>query len=323
MTVAEIALYAFSFVNAVRVFSYIPQIIKIWRDKSGASGVSYTTWGMFTISHLTTVTYAIYVVNDWKMALVFVGNFISCVLILGLTAWKQGLLTASGLARIGSWLVPMPLIRRAAYACSLVAIGSFVGASLATHGSWARLQEAHATTPSGSHRDGGGERKGPTAFEPAEDTTGAIGTVTRASSPAGPAIAAALAPMPGVDQTAMTQGAMFGPGATGVTPTLVAFAPTLTMPGEGGGVPSQLERAEQQLRAGDVSGARAIFTALFALGDARGAQGMARSFDPAVLARTPAAGNGADRAEMAKWQRRAAEMAARQGQGTPSSTSSR
>lgn len=323
MTVAEIALYAFSFVNAVRVFSYIPQIIKIWRDKSGASGVSYTTWGMFTISHLTTVTYAIYVVNDWKMALVFVGNFISCVLILGLTAWKQGLLTASSLARMGSWLVPTPSIRRAAYACSLVAIGSFVGASLATHGSWARLQEAHATTPSATYRDGGGAPRSPAEFEAAEETTGAIATATRTSGPAVPAIAAAPAQTSGIDQSAMIQGAMFGPGATGVTPTLVAFAPALTMPGEGGGVPSQLERAEQQLRAGDVSGARAIFTTVFALGDVRGAQGMARSFDPAVLARTPASGNGADRAEMAKWQRRAAEMAARQGQAAPLSAPSR
>jgi uncharacterized protein with PQ loop repeat len=95
MTPAEMALALFALCNSVRVFAYVPQIIAVARDTRGASAISYATWGLFAISHLSTVAYAIVVVNDWRMAAVFVANTICCLVIVGLTAWKRALFKAA------------------------------------------------------------------------------------------------------------------------------------------------------------------------------------------------------------------------------------
>jgi hypothetical protein len=71
------------------VFAYVPQLIKIGRDTEGAVAISYATWGMFTLSHLSTVAYALVAVNDWKMAGVFAANTLCCSAILALTAYKR------------------------------------------------------------------------------------------------------------------------------------------------------------------------------------------------------------------------------------------
>ena len=89
MDAAEFALLLFTAVNSLRVVAYVPQILKVARDQSGASAISYTTWGMFAVSHLSTVLYAVLHVQDARMATVFAANFVASCLILGLTAWKR------------------------------------------------------------------------------------------------------------------------------------------------------------------------------------------------------------------------------------------
>ena len=89
MTAADIALAAFAFCNSVRVFAYVPQIVAVARDRNGATAISYTTWTLFGVSHLSTVAYAVLVVDDWRMAAVFAANTVCCGLIVGLTAWKR------------------------------------------------------------------------------------------------------------------------------------------------------------------------------------------------------------------------------------------
>ena len=91
MTSAEIALAVFALCNSVRVFAYVPQIVAVTRDQGGASAISYTTWGLFAVSHLSTVSYALLVVDDWRMAAVFIANTLCCLVIVGLTAWKRAL----------------------------------------------------------------------------------------------------------------------------------------------------------------------------------------------------------------------------------------
>jgi hypothetical protein len=88
---ADIALTLFALCNSVRVFAYVPQIIAVARDPCGASAISYATWGLFAVSNLSTVFYAVLVVDDWRMGAVFVANTLCCVVILGLTAWKRAL----------------------------------------------------------------------------------------------------------------------------------------------------------------------------------------------------------------------------------------
>lgn len=89
MTPADAALLVFTTCNTARVFAYLPQIVKIGRDRQGAAAISYTTWMLFGVSHLSTVAYAILVVDDWRMAAIFAANTLCCGVIVGVTAWKR------------------------------------------------------------------------------------------------------------------------------------------------------------------------------------------------------------------------------------------
>ncbi len=95
VTPADVALGAFTLCNTVRVFAYLPQIVKISRDTQGAAAISYTTWCLFGVSNLSTVSYAVLVVDDWRMAAVFIANTLCCLVIVGLTAWKRALYKAA------------------------------------------------------------------------------------------------------------------------------------------------------------------------------------------------------------------------------------
>lgn len=89
MTGAEITIAAFAVSNAVRVLAYLPQIVRIARDRDNARAVSCATWGLFAISHLATVAYALTVAADLTMAAIFTLNMLACIAILGLTILKR------------------------------------------------------------------------------------------------------------------------------------------------------------------------------------------------------------------------------------------
>ncbi len=95
ITPADAALGVFTLCNTARIFAYLPQIVKIGRDTQGAAAISYTTWALFGVSHLSTVAYAVLVVDDWRMAAVFAANTFCCLIILGLTAWKRAVFKAT------------------------------------------------------------------------------------------------------------------------------------------------------------------------------------------------------------------------------------
>ena len=95
LTPADVALGVFTVCNTARVFAYLPQIVKISRDMQGATVISYATWALFGVSHLSTVAYAVLVVDDWRMAIIFAANTFCCLVILGLTAWKRALFKAA------------------------------------------------------------------------------------------------------------------------------------------------------------------------------------------------------------------------------------
>lgn len=80
---------AFATCNAVRVFAYVPQIMAIYRDDTGAEAISCTTWWLFTVSNVTTLVYAIVVLGDTGMALLFALNTAGCAAILMFTAYKR------------------------------------------------------------------------------------------------------------------------------------------------------------------------------------------------------------------------------------------
>lgn len=93
----EITLTVFAVSNSLRVLAYVPQILRVARDRNGATAVSCLTWLMFAVSHLSTVAYALVVVEDGPMAAIFGVNMLCCLLIIALTCYKRAL--AAGGAR--------------------------------------------------------------------------------------------------------------------------------------------------------------------------------------------------------------------------------
>jgi hypothetical protein len=97
-------------------------------------------------------------------------------------------------------------------------------------------------------------------------------------------------------------------------------APTLTQPAERAPstplslspevIAAHLTRGEQKLRAGELSTARLYFERVVRAGDARGALGMARTYDPAVLADLPLIGPQGDADMARKWYQRATSLQA-------------
>jgi hypothetical protein len=89
MTLEEITLSAFAACNSLRVIAYIPQIRKAATDENGASAISYTTWILFLVAHLSTVAYAIINRSDWGLAVCFAGNAICCLIIVAIAYCKR------------------------------------------------------------------------------------------------------------------------------------------------------------------------------------------------------------------------------------------
>src|SRR5262245_61306904 len=89
MPLEEITLALFAACNSVRVVAYVPQIVKAATDKNGASSISFMTWMLFLITHLSTVAYALINRSDWQMAACFAINAIGCVAILAIAYWKR------------------------------------------------------------------------------------------------------------------------------------------------------------------------------------------------------------------------------------------
>jgi hypothetical protein len=83
MSLEEITLALFAACNSVRVVAYVPQILKAATDKNRASSISFITWGLFLLAHLSAVA------HDWGLAACFAANAACCVAILVVAHWKR------------------------------------------------------------------------------------------------------------------------------------------------------------------------------------------------------------------------------------------
>jgi uncharacterized protein with PQ loop repeat len=79
MSLEEITLVLFAACNSVRVVAYIPQIFKAATDKNGASSISFMTWSLFLLAHLSTVVYTIINRSDWGLAACFAINAVAAL----------------------------------------------------------------------------------------------------------------------------------------------------------------------------------------------------------------------------------------------------
>jgi hypothetical protein len=89
MTVADITLAVFTLFNSLRFLAYVPQIAKAMKDQSGAEAISFGTWTLFLVSHLSAMAYAIVNQDDWTMAILFLSNALGCGVIILIAGWKR------------------------------------------------------------------------------------------------------------------------------------------------------------------------------------------------------------------------------------------
>jgi hypothetical protein len=86
--------WAYLVTNAVRVFTYLPQIAAVWRCSDGALSISLLTWGSWVLSHVTAVLYGTLVVVDGFFVVISLVNLLGCgaVTVIAMrrrTQWKQ------------------------------------------------------------------------------------------------------------------------------------------------------------------------------------------------------------------------------------------
>ena len=89
LAAADVTLMVFTLCNSLRIVAYVPQIVKAATDKTGAKAISYTTWGLFLISNISTAAYASVNKGDWAMAAIFLGNGVGCIAIIAVAAWQR------------------------------------------------------------------------------------------------------------------------------------------------------------------------------------------------------------------------------------------
>jgi hypothetical protein len=64
--------------NAARVFTYVPQLMAVWRSTDGARDISLLTWGSWVVANGTAVGYGAVVIHDLFFTLIAVLNLVCC-----------------------------------------------------------------------------------------------------------------------------------------------------------------------------------------------------------------------------------------------------
>jgi hypothetical protein len=101
MALEDITWALFAICSSLRIFAYVPQIRAAAIDTNGATAISYTTWGLFFLTNVATVAYALVNRQDLWLAACFIGNAVCCLFILGITFWKRRRMRRVGYAGHG------------------------------------------------------------------------------------------------------------------------------------------------------------------------------------------------------------------------------
>ncbi|KAF7963751.1 hypothetical protein AWV80_06490 [Cupriavidus sp. UYMU48A] len=64
--------------NAARVFTYVPQLMAVWRSTDGARDISLFTWGSWVVANASAVAYGAVVIHDLFFTLIAVLNLVCC-----------------------------------------------------------------------------------------------------------------------------------------------------------------------------------------------------------------------------------------------------
>ena len=87
LTQGLIGLYVLT--NGLRVLSYVPQIVAVARDHSGAHAIALSTWTFWTIANATTSLYAFRVPGDVLLAVISAANAICCLTVVAIVVCKR------------------------------------------------------------------------------------------------------------------------------------------------------------------------------------------------------------------------------------------
>lgn len=109
--------YVYFVLNTIRVFSYVPQIITVSKEKTEAKAISLLTWFFWTGANLITGMYATFVVKDTLLSLMSYGNTLGCGIVVGIVLYKRkrysekSIMENTGVVEIASEKEVIELIR--------------------------------------------------------------------------------------------------------------------------------------------------------------------------------------------------------------------
>jgi hypothetical protein len=89
MLISEATWLAFAAFSGLRTVSYVPQMVRIAKDRNGASAISYPTWLLWTGANASTAMYAVTNLNDIWLAFVSSIYAVCCIAMIVLTMFKR------------------------------------------------------------------------------------------------------------------------------------------------------------------------------------------------------------------------------------------
>lgn len=89
MTGSDAVWIMFAVFSAIRMVSYVPQILCIARDRTGAAAISYATWSIWLGANVTMALHAAINLHDMWLALVTASYGLCCAIVIVLTAVKR------------------------------------------------------------------------------------------------------------------------------------------------------------------------------------------------------------------------------------------
>ena len=78
--------------NAACAFTYLPQIVAVWRCRDGARSISLVTCTSWLVSHAAAVAYGLLVIHDRLFVSISLLNFCGCGAVTLIAAQRRGLL---------------------------------------------------------------------------------------------------------------------------------------------------------------------------------------------------------------------------------------
>jgi hypothetical protein len=89
VTGSNVVWIMFAVFSAIRMVSYVPQIMRIARDCAGAAAISYATWSIWLGANVTMALHAAINLHDMWLAFVTASYAVCCAIVIALTAFKR------------------------------------------------------------------------------------------------------------------------------------------------------------------------------------------------------------------------------------------